>query len=61
VISEVERPCLWSSLAQSFVFVVQAQEFAGALGWSLSEDDERELHYLATKVKPVVGFPAESF
>jgi len=39
----------------------QAGEFAGALGWSLSEDDERELHYLARKVKPVVGFPAESF
>ncbi|KAG0602101.1 hypothetical protein M758_11G160500 [Ceratodon purpureus] len=39
----------------------QAQEFAGALGWSLSEDEERELRYLATKVKPVVGFPAESF
>lgn len=39
----------------------QAQEFAGALGWSLSEDEERELHHLASKVKPVIGFPAESF
>lgn len=39
----------------------QAQEFAGALGWSLSDDHERELHSLAKRVKPVVGFPAESF
>lgn len=48
-------------MAQLFVSGVQAQEFAGALGWSLSEDDEQELHYLAKKVKPVTGFPAESF
>jgi len=49
-------------MARTIIFPgVQAEEFAGALGWSLSEDDERELHYLARKVKPVVGFPAESF
>ncbi|KAL2608259.1 hypothetical protein R1flu_026832 [Riccia fluitans] len=37
----------------------QAKEFAGALGWSLSESEVEELRDLAKKVKPVTGFPAE--
>ncbi|BBN18305.1 hypothetical protein MPTK1_8g01480 [Marchantia polymorpha subsp. ruderalis] len=37
----------------------QAQEFAGALGWSLSGSEVEELRSIAKNVKPVMGFPAE--
>ena len=40
---------------------MQANEFAGALGWSLTADEERELHTLSKKVQPVRGFPVEAF
>lgn len=40
---------------------MQANEFAGALGWSLTADEERELHTLSKRVQPVRGFPAEAF
>ncbi|CAM6016063.1 unnamed protein product [Sphagnum balticum] len=39
----------------------QASEFAGALGWELSRDEERELHIIARNVQPIQGFPAENF
>jgi aryl-alcohol dehydrogenase-like predicted oxidoreductase len=39
----------------------QASEFAGALGWELSRDEERELHTIARNVQPIQGFPAENF
>ncbi|KAM0848890.1 hypothetical protein ACQ4PT_054090 [Festuca glaucescens] len=37
----------------------QASEFAGALGWSLTEQEVEELLSLAREVKPVMGFPVE--
>ena len=37
----------------------QASEFAGALGWSLTEQEVEELRSLARDVKPVMGFPVE--
>ncbi|EPS66561.1 hypothetical protein M569_08216, partial [Genlisea aurea] len=37
----------------------QAKEFAGALGWKLSDDEVAELRSLASEVGPVVGFPVE--
>ncbi|KAH7434200.1 hypothetical protein KP509_06G005400 [Ceratopteris richardii] len=39
----------------------QAEEFAGALGWTLTDNEVRELRQLATRVTPVMGFPVESF
>jgi len=39
---------------------MQANEFAGALGWSLTTDEERELHTLSKRVPPVRGFPVEA-
>ncbi|KAL7137752.1 hypothetical protein ABFS83_10G113800, partial [Erythranthe nasuta] len=37
----------------------QAQEFADAVGWKLSNDEVEELRSMASQVKPVVGFPIE--
>jgi hypothetical protein len=37
----------------------QAQEFAGALGWTLTEEEVKELRETASKVRPVQGFPVE--
>ncbi|KAL5977336.1 hypothetical protein ACLOJK_021682 [Asimina triloba] len=37
----------------------QAQEFAGALGWKLTDDEIAELRLLASEIKPVIGFPVE--
>ncbi|XP_058101779.1 uncharacterized oxidoreductase At1g06690, chloroplastic [Magnolia sinica] len=37
----------------------QAQEFVGALGWRLTDQEIAELRSLATEVKPVIGFPVE--
>ncbi|XP_050229760.1 uncharacterized oxidoreductase At1g06690, chloroplastic [Mercurialis annua] len=37
----------------------QAMEFAGALGWSLSNEEINELRSMAKDIKPVVGFPVE--
>ncbi|KAI7735736.1 hypothetical protein M8C21_015393 [Ambrosia artemisiifolia] len=37
----------------------QAKEFGGALGWSLTSDEVNELRELASKSKPVIGFPVE--
>ncbi|KAL7086608.1 hypothetical protein ACP275_13G011200 [Erythranthe tilingii] len=37
----------------------QAQEFAGAVGWKLSNEEVEELRSMASQVKPVVGFPVE--
>ncbi|CAM0905297.1 unnamed protein product [Alopecurus aequalis] len=37
----------------------QASEFAGALGWSLTEQEVEELRSMAREVKPVMGFPVE--
>jgi hypothetical protein len=37
----------------------QAREFAGALGWSLTEQEVEELRSMAREVKPVIGFPVE--
>ncbi|RXH90272.1 hypothetical protein DVH24_032629 [Malus domestica] len=37
----------------------QAAEFAGALGWRLNSEEVAELRALATKIKPVTGFPVE--
>lgn len=37
----------------------QAKEFGGALGWRLTNDEVNELRDLASKSKPVVGFPVE--
>ncbi|XXG65907.1 hypothetical protein AAC387_Pa05g3496 [Persea americana] len=37
----------------------QAKEFAGALGWRLTDDEITALRSLATKINPVIGFPAE--
>ncbi|GMN55007.1 hypothetical protein TIFTF001_024131 [Ficus carica] len=37
----------------------QAEEFTGALGWSLSSEEITELRSLASEIKPVIGFPVE--
>ncbi|CAM6085597.1 unnamed protein product [Calypogeia fissa] len=37
----------------------QAKEFAGALGWNLTDSEVEELRGLASNVSPVTGFPAE--
>ncbi|CAN7134643.1 hypothetical protein HID58_031196 [Brassica napus] len=37
----------------------QAKEFAGAIGWSLTDDEVAELRSLASEINPVVGFPVE--
>lgn len=37
----------------------QAAEFAGALGWRLSNEEISELRSLASEIKPVAGFPVE--
>ncbi|GMY27857.1 uncharacterized oxidoreductase At1g06690, chloroplastic [Fagus crenata] len=37
----------------------QAEEFAGALGWRLTDEEIYELRSLASEIKPVVGFPVE--
>ncbi|CAK9182219.1 unnamed protein product [Ilex paraguariensis] len=37
----------------------QATEFAGALGWRLSDEEIVELRSLASETKPVTGFPVE--
>ncbi|GJN24486.1 hypothetical protein PR202_gb12228 [Eleusine coracana subsp. coracana] len=37
----------------------QAREFAGALGWSLTDQEVEELRSMAREVKPVIGFPVE--
>eukprot|EP00271_Cylindrocystis_brebissonii_P011149 TRINITY_DN27962_c0_g1_i1.p1 TRINITY_DN27962_c0_g1~~TRINITY_DN27962_c0_g1_i1.p1 ORF type:complete len:427 (-),score=56.36 TRINITY_DN27962_c0_g1_i1:483-1763(-) len=39
----------------------QAQEFAGALGWSLTPEEVAELRSLASVVPPIQGFPVEKF
>ncbi|KAK6917991.1 NADP-dependent oxidoreductase domain [Dillenia turbinata] len=38
----------------------QAEEFAGALGWRLTEEEMDELRSLASDTKPVIGFPVEN-
>ncbi|KAK8357517.1 hypothetical protein V6Z12_A05G422500 [Gossypium hirsutum] len=37
----------------------QAEEFAGALGWRLSNEEVDELRSLASEISPVIGFPVE--
>ncbi|XP_011100373.1 uncharacterized oxidoreductase At1g06690, chloroplastic [Sesamum indicum] len=37
----------------------QAKEFAGAVGWRLSNDEVEELRSMASEIKRVVGFPVE--
>ncbi|CAO1948799.1 unnamed protein product [Urochloa humidicola] len=37
----------------------QAREFAGALGWSLTDSEVEELRSMAREIKPVIGFPVE--
>ncbi|KAG7037507.1 putative oxidoreductase, chloroplastic [Cucurbita argyrosperma subsp. argyrosperma] len=37
----------------------QAIEFAGALGWRISNEENDELRSLASEIKPVIGFPVE--
>lgn len=37
----------------------QAAEFAGALGWRLTEEEVNELHSTASEIEPVIGFPVE--
>lgn len=37
----------------------QAIEFAGALGWRISDEEVNELRSLASEIKPVIGFPVE--
>ncbi|KAK6157913.1 hypothetical protein DH2020_012161 [Rehmannia glutinosa] len=37
----------------------QAKEFAGAVGWKLSNDEVEELRSMASEIKPVIGFPVE--
>ncbi|KAF3445037.1 hypothetical protein FNV43_RR14730 [Rhamnella rubrinervis] len=37
----------------------QAEEFAGALGWKITEEEASELRSLASEIKPVIGFPVE--
>ncbi|KAJ6681381.1 hypothetical protein OIU74_019792 [Salix koriyanagi] len=38
---------------------VQAEEFAGAIGWRLTGEEIDELRSLAMEIKPVTGFPVE--
>ncbi|XP_010256244.1 PREDICTED: uncharacterized oxidoreductase At1g06690, chloroplastic [Nelumbo nucifera] len=38
----------------------QAKDFAGALGWRLTNEEIVELRSLASEVKPVIGFPVEN-
>lgn len=38
----------------------QAKEFAGALGWRITNEEISELRSLASEIKPVVGFPVEN-
>ena len=40
--------------------VQQAKEFAGALGWRLTDDEINELRSLASETKPVIGLPFEN-
>lgn len=37
----------------------QAEEFVGALGWKLNDDEVAELRSMASKIEPVIGFPVE--
>lgn len=37
----------------------QATQFAGALGWRLTEQEIEELRALASEINPVIGFPVE--
>ncbi|GAU21586.1 hypothetical protein TSUD_131700 [Trifolium subterraneum] len=37
----------------------QAEEFKGALGWKLTNEEVTELRSLASKIKSVIGFPVE--
>ncbi|KAK9086116.1 hypothetical protein Sjap_026527 [Stephania japonica] len=37
----------------------QAQEFCGALGWKLTDEEVSELRSMASEIKPVIGFPVE--
>lgn len=37
----------------------QAKEFAGAIGWSLTDNEVSELRSMASEINPVVGFPVE--
>ncbi|KAI4308145.1 hypothetical protein L6164_031249 [Bauhinia variegata] len=37
----------------------QASEFAGALGWRLTDEEVAELRSMASEIKPVIGFPVE--
>uniref|UniRef100_A0A0E0AFL1 NADP-dependent oxidoreductase domain-containing protein n=1 Tax=Oryza glumipatula TaxID=40148 RepID=A0A0E0AFL1_9ORYZ len=37
----------------------QAREFAGALRWSLTDQEVEELRSMAREIKPVIGFPVE--
>ncbi|KAK4437442.1 putative oxidoreductase, chloroplastic [Sesamum alatum] len=37
----------------------QAKEFAGAVGWRLSNDEVEELRSMASEIKRAVGFPVE--
>ncbi|WOK99535.1 hypothetical protein Cni_G08247 [Canna indica] len=37
----------------------QATEFLGALGWRLTEQEIEEMRLIASKIKPVIGFPVE--
>ncbi|KAK9093584.1 hypothetical protein Syun_028495 [Stephania yunnanensis] len=39
----------------------QAQEFCGALGWRLTDEEVSELRSMASVIKPVIGFPVENF
>ncbi|XP_075643691.1 putative oxidoreductase At1g06690, chloroplastic [Castanea sativa] len=38
----------------------QAEEFAGALGWRLADEEIYELRSLASEIRPVTGFPVEN-
>lgn len=38
----------------------QAKEFAGALGWRLSQGEIDELRSMAKEIRPVIGFPVEN-
>ncbi|KAL5862752.1 hypothetical protein ACOSQ3_000266 [Xanthoceras sorbifolium] len=37
----------------------QAAEFAGAVGWRLTDEQVNELRSLASEIQPVIGFPVE--
>ncbi|KAL1202081.1 putative oxidoreductase [Cardamine amara subsp. amara] len=38
----------------------QAKEFAGAIGWSLTDNEVTELRSMASEINPVVGFPLQA-